>query len=329
MSAEILDMTAVPGLPERRQDGHKGTFGTVSVIGGSCAGGMVMLGAPVLAGRAALRAGCGLCRLVMPEPLLAAALSALPSATGVVLPVDETGAIVGHEAAAVVDGVLATSSAVVLGPGLGRGPGVEALVLRVIQQKTTPVVVDADALNAMAGIPEVWRDFHAPAVLTPHPGEFRRLAESMKITLDPVAKGTRPSAAESLAQRLGCVVVLKGAGTIVSDGARTWRCERGHPCLGTAGTGDVLGGLIGSLLAQHFDATRMLAAARLAQKSPALAGKVSGGWTPYDLARVGVEAHARAGELWAATHGPAGLLAGELADLLPGLLAGGAGGDQE
>src|SRR5262249_28502981 len=122
--------------------------------------------------------------------------------------------------------------------------------LRAVQQQECPVVVDADALNALAEIPELFRDFHARAILTPHPGEFRRLAAVFKITHDPTRDDSRPAAAESLAQKLGCILVLKGAGTIVSDGHRTWRCPAGHPCLATAGTGDVLSGIVAGLTAQ-------------------------------------------------------------------------------
>ena len=108
---------------------------------------------------------------------------------------------------------------------------------------------------------------------------------------------------------LGCIVVLKGAGTVVTNGQETWVCPWGHACLATAGTGDVLTGLIAGLLAQH------------AGGGP---GRGQGrGMSPLDLARIGVEAHARAGEAWAAGHGAqAGLLAEELADLLPGVLEG-------
>lgn len=314
---ETLDQSPLPKLPPRPLDGHKGTFGTVSIVGGSTSDGRMMIGAPALAGRGALRAGCGLCRLVMPQEILSAGLSLLPSATGFVLPTDDAGRIVPHEAAAVLDTVFAESKAVVVGPGMGLSPGAEAVVLRAVQQRTVPVVVDADGLTVMARIPDLWRDLHAPLVLTPHPGEFKRLADAMKITLDPVDRATRPAAATNLAQRLGCVVVLKGAGTVVSDGVRTWRCERGHPCMGTAGTGDVLAGVIASLLAQHFDSTRMLAAAKLASRSPALAASIKVGLTPFDLARIAVEAHARAGERWAERSTPAGLLAQELADLVP------------
>ncbi len=321
MTAEI-DTSELPRLPAREAVGHKGTFGTVAVIGGSCGSGTMMLGAPVLSARAAFRSGAGLVKLVMPEPLLVGGLAMLASATGIALPVDSGGEIVAHEAAGVVDRVLSQSSCVVVGPGLGRDQGlsrgVEATVLRVLQQDTLPVVVDADALNAMGRVPELWRDFHAPAILTPHPGEFRRLADSLALTLDATDRATRPSAAAELAQRLGCIVVLKGAGTIVSDGLRTWRCERGHACLGTAGTGDVLSGLIAGLVAQHYNPAHAAIATRLGGRMPAGAPAMM---SLYDLARIAVEVHARCGERWAEANAPAGLLACELTDLMPGELA--------
>lgn len=321
MTAE-LDTSSLPRLPARDGAGHKGTFGTVAVIGGSCGGGTMMLGAPVLSARGALRSGAGLVKLVMPEPLLTSGLSMLPSATGIVLPVDGGGEIVAHEAAGVVDRVLKQASCVVVGPGLGADQGlsrgVEATVLRVLQQDAVPVVVDADALNAMGRVPELWRDFHAPAILTPHPGEFRRLADSLGLTLDAIDKATRPSAAAELAQRLGCVVVLKGAGTIVSDGLRVWRCERGHACLGTAGTGDVLSGILGGLIAQHYNHAQSAMRAKLGSRMPAGAPPLL---SLYDLARIAVEVHARCGEAWAAANGQAGLLAPELTDLVPGQIA--------
>lgn len=294
-----LDSSPLPSLPKRDAAGHKGTFGTVVVIGGSIGRTNepplpLMLGAPVLAGRAALRSGVGLCKIVLPEPLAAAALTMLPSATAFAFPVEDSGAIIPHAASAVVDAALSGASSVVVGPGLGRTPGVESIVLRVLQQEETPVIVDADALNAMASIPDLFRDFRAPAILTPHPGEFARLAQALKISLDPVSRATRPDATAALAQRLGCIVVLKGEGTIVSNGVRTWRCERGHPCLATAGTGDVLAGLLGGLIAQHRKQIDL-----------------------FDLARIAVETHARAGERWANANANAGLLAQELADLIP------------
>lgn len=299
----------LPRLPARRHDGHKGDFGAVGVIGGCCAGEVRMIGAPALAARAALRSGCGLARLAMPEPIVSAGVVLCPSATGVALPVGEGGAILPHEAAERIDALVAQSQCLVIGPGLGRGEGPRAASLRSVMHQEVPVVVDADAINCLAEVPALARDFRAAAVLTPHPGEFSRLAGSLKIAHDPVNPTSRPDAARELARRVGCVVVLKGAGTVVSDGQRTWVCTRGHPCLATAGTGDVLAGLIAGLVAQF---------ARL----PKFKGDRDRG--PLDLfecAQVAVQAHAVAGERWAEHHGAeAGLLAADLADSLPAVL---------
>lgn len=259
-----------------------------------------MIGAPALAALGALRAGAGLARLVMPRPVLDAGLVLCPSATGWALPVDEHGDLVAHGAVEAFDRVRRESDAVVIGPGMGDGPGVEAVCLRAVQDEERPVIVDADAINALSRIPELARDLRASAVLTPHPGEFRRLAGVLSIREDPAEERARERAAGELARRLGCVVVLKGAGTVVSDGYRSWVCARGHACLATAGTGDVLAGVIGGLAAQWCR------------------GDEKGRMSLFDAARVGVEAHASAGEAWAAREGAsAGLLAMELAGLMP------------
>lgn len=303
----------LPRLPPRDPSGHKGTFGTVAVVGGCCTGGKAMLGAPALAALGALRAGAGLAKLVMPEPILPAALSICPSATGIVLPVGSEGCLLAGEAPGVLDRVVGDAHALVIGPGLGDDPAAKALCLRAVQQESIPVIVDADAINALASVPELFRDFRARAVLTPHPGEFRRLAVGLGISLDPTVPGSRPGAAEALAQRLGCIVVLKGAGTIVSDGHRTWTCQRGHACLGTAGTGDVLGGVIAALASQ-FSRDGDTGGPGPSRAGGPLPGRLS----LFDAARVGVQAHAVAGELWARRHASqAGLLASELAELIP------------
>ena len=323
-----------PRLPRRSADGHKGTFGTVAVIGGcttaESAGGSHMAGAPALVALGALRSGAGLAKLVCPVTVLPTAIGLAPSATGIVLPTDARGVIVAHEAAAVLDAVFAASDAVVIGPGLGgagesdapAATAVEAVSLRAVQQEEVPVVVDADALNALSRIPELSREFRAMAVLTPHPGEFRRLARALKIAHDPTDTAQRPLAAEALAQRLGCVVVLKGAGTVVSDGQRTWVCPHGHPCLATAGTGDVLSGVIAGLVAQWVRPPDPMLAKLPEQARRALGGASAGGGDPtldlFDAARAGVLVHALAGERWAAAHdASAGLLAAELAALVP------------
>jgi len=302
------DTSELPGLPARADASHKGTHGTVVVIGGHAGGegDRRMVGAPALAGTAALRAGAGLVQLAVPEPIAGHVLEVCPSATAVALPVDEAGELRAHASAGVLDSLIEDARAIVLGPGLGTGAGVEQVVYRVLRQATCPVVLDADGLNAAASMGLRGEDFAAPTVLTPHPGEFRRLAEPLNLRGDPTDDATRPGLCAALARALGCVCVLKGAGTVVSDGGRAWVCERGHPCLATGGTGDVLAGVIGGLLAQHAPA--FVVRGRTARGSVSV----------YDCARIGVEAHARAGEAWAREHdASAGLLAMELAGLVP------------
>jgi ADP-dependent NAD(P)H-hydrate dehydratase len=326
-------------LPVRDPAGHKGTFGTVAIVGGERNAQRIMIGAPALAARAALRAGAGLARLVCPDGVVLHAVSMCPSATGVPLPVNAAGEVIAHEAAEVIDGVLAECSCVAIGPGLGQSAGARALTLRILQQSRVPVVVDADAINVLASVPELSRDLRAACVLTPHPGEFRTLAGALNITQDPTHHETRGPAAEALAQRLGCIVVLKGRHSVVTNGHDTWVCDRGHPCLATGGTGDVLTGLLGGLLAiQHENNQRgaahtedsaidlrALARARLGSLAHLVPGapQAKGAkLSMMDAVRIGVHAHACAGELWALQmKAHAGLLAEELADLLPSVLA--------
>lgn len=307
-----MDSLELPRLPPRDSRGHKGTFGPVTIVGGFSGVESRMLGAPVLAARGAVRAGAGLARIAAPEPMISAMLLAAPFATGVPMVVDAHGEIVPHEASVVVDEAARTSRCLAIGPGLGVGDGPRAASLRAIQQDETPVIVDADALNNLADVPELVRDVRAPVVLTPHPGEFRRLAKSLNVTIDPRDDATRKAGAEQLAQRLGCIVVLKGAGTVVTDGQRTWVCQRGHACLATGGAGDVLTGVIAGLTAQ-FVAVRT---------HPRMPNDPSRPLDLFDAARLGVQAHAIAGERWAAKQAAqAGLLPDELADLIPPCLA--------
>lgn len=305
---------ALPTLPRRDPKGHKGTFGTVAVFGGHSSQKASMVGAPALAALGASRAGAGLVKLVMPRPILDSGILLAPGATGVGLVTDHDGDIIAHEASRTFDAVVASSDAIVVGPGLGHGIGVEALVLRAIQHESIPLILDADGLNALATIPEFTLDFRARAILTPHPGEFRRLAQPLAIAHDPVDPKSRPLAAVALAQRLGCIVVLKGSGTIVSDGHTTWTCQRGHSCLATGGTGDVLAGVIAGLAAQFARDSITESLLARGMQSPASKPELS----LFDLARLGVQAHAIAGETWAKSHhAEAGLVPTELATLIP------------
>lgn len=317
----MMPPSDLPRLPGRPREGHKGTFGTVAVIGGCCAGASRMVGAPALAASAALRTGAGLAKLLMPEPILTAGLTVCASATGIPLAVDsETGEIVAHHVAQTIDELLSREGADVLaiGPGMGTCEGAKAATLRVIQQEQVAAVIDADAINCLAAMPELFRDFHAAAVLTPHPGEFKRLCAGLGLKGELGLAQSREGACEQMAQRLGRVVVLKGAGTVVSDGQRTWTCPSGHPALATAGTGDVLSGILAGLIAQFCEGPRMMHVRARAPAMPINAGRPL---DLFDAARIGVWSHGAAGQQWAESrHASGGLLATELAELVPAVL---------
>ena len=278
----MRNVQEVPRPPDRPDDAHKGTFGTVIVVGG-CA---TMIGAPALAGGAALRGGAGLVKIASRSEVIHPALTIEPEATGIVLP-DDLGQldVVLNRADPLKKAVLA------VGPGLGCEAWAGELAA-MLWRSLRPAVVDADALNLLA-----MQDQHQPAdahairVMTPHPGEFVRLAKPVGITLDPVDPRTRPEAATRLADIYQAVVVLKGAGTIVSDGDQLYVNTTGNPALATAGTGDVLTGLLASLLAQ--------------------------GMEPFDAAVLGVYLHGLAGDFWQNQYGSSGLTAGDLVRLLP------------
>lgn len=280
-----------------------------------------MVGAPALTATAALRSGAGLAKLLMPEPILTAGLTICASATGTPLAVDsETGEIAAHHAARTIDELLAHKNANVLaiGSGMGISDGAKAATLRVIQQEQVAAVIDADALNCLAATPDLFRDFHAAAVLTPHPGEFKRLCAGLGLKGDLGLVQSRERACEQLAQRLGRIVVLKGSGTIVSDGLRTWTCPSGHPALATGGTGDVLSGVIAGLIAQFCPTPQAML---MRTKAPAMPADPLRPLDLYDAARIAVWVHGAAGEQWAASHhASGGLLAMEVAEAVPGIL---------
>lgn len=307
MTYEHIDrIDELPPLPERPRDGHKGTFGTVGIVGG-CAGmhrgggidgvGTTMIGAPALCAMGAVRSGCGLVKIAAPEPILAHVLTLAPFATGFGLVVGADNAVIAAHGAVVIDELVRTSDAIVAGIGMGTGHETGQIVLRLVNQEDTPVVIDADGLNALAAMPDFVRDIRASLVLTPHPGEAQRLLSSLSISADPKGdQAARINACARLARRIGCIVVLKGMGTVVSDGHRAWVCDHGSPAMGVGGTGDVLAGAIGSIIAQtrHDNRFDLLTAAAIA-----------------------VQAHALAGERWASNHhASAGMIATELADAM-------------
>lgn len=299
---ELQEITGIPECPLRPPDGHKGTFGTVLVVGGSGTEHR-MLGGPCLAAMGALRSGCGLAVLAVPERLLNAALTVVPEATGFALSCEADGSLL-SSASADLDRILSEAKphALAIGPGLGLGSGVDKLVASACQREDIPRVLDADALNSMAasGITQL----RGPVVLTPHPGEWNTLARALGVDGDSIDDLQRPQAAAKLAKRLDAgggpvIVVLKGARTVVSDGERFWRSDAAESVLAVGGSGDVLCGVVAGLLAQCHPR----------QGEAARADRLDA----FDIACLAVALHARAGELHASSRGDSGMLARELA----------------
>lgn len=271
--SELIEVSALPDLPWRDPAGHKGTFGTVVVVGG-CA---MMIGAPALTATAALRSGAGLVKIVAEPSLITAILTIQPSATG----------MSGDE----LDRLEASGRQVLaVGPGMGQD---DAAVRRVagLWRSSHPMVLDADGLNCRAKLGRLEAPAGVARVVTPHPGEYRRLAKALAVEGDPVDPERRPEAAAGLARALGAVVVLKGRHTVVCDGQRCYTNATGNPALATAGSGDVLTGLIAALMAQGLE--------------------------PFSAAALATHLHGDAADAWAAAHGPSGLTAMDLAGELP------------
>jgi NAD(P)H-hydrate epimerase len=274
-------------LPRRPRSGHKGTFGHVLVIAGSCG----KSGAALLAAEGAGRAGSGLITLAGPAALQPVLEGHVREAMTGALPDDPAGTMAlgdGGALKALLDG----RTAVVCGPGLGLSAGTRELVAAVVRQCPVPLVLDADALNVVAGT-ALLRERPAPTILTPHPGEMARLAGSDARAV----QADRLGIARKVAREVGAIVVLKGARTVIAapDG-RTAIAPVGNPGLGSGGTGDVLAGVIGGLLAQ--------------------------GVAPYEAAAFGVFAHGTAADGVAAERGEVGLLARDVLAALPPAIAG-------
>lgn len=289
----MIEALAPMSLPSRPDGGHKGTFGTIVVVGGQCGRGSVMLGSPVLAALGALRCGAGRVVLAMPEPLLNQALSLVPSATGCSLQVDDDGVIDAASAIPRLAAVVEDVQAIAVGPGLGRDEAARDVVASLLAGEGAPLVVDADGLNAIADRPSMLTQSRRLCVFTPHPGEYSRLAAALGLPSYSPDEASRGQAAASLARCVAGVAALKGPGTVVSDGERNWTCASGSVVLAVPGSGDVLTGVVASLLGQHRSAD------------------------PAALVALAVRLHARAGLQWQERHGDAGMLATELADELP------------
>jgi NAD(P)H-hydrate epimerase len=271
-----------PPIPERPLSGHKGLFGRVLIVGGNDE----MLGAPVLAGTAALRMGAGLVQIAVPKSIVAAALSITPELIALGLGKSPGSSELRDAAAA--------AKAIVIGPGLGKSSAAHDRLMKLVRLKT-PMLVDADGLNMLAAGKRWPTFFKSHAVLTPHPGEMKRLGKLIGRKEVPTDDDGRIDIAIEAAKAFGQVIVLKGDRTVVTDGERVYLNRTGDSSLSKAGTGDVLSGIIGSLMAQ--------------------------GEERFDAACIGVHVHGRAGEIAGERMGRRCVLARDVIDSLSAALA--------
>ncbi len=270
-----------PRLPKRPADSHKGMYGHVLVI----AGGRGMAGAAALVGAAALRSGSGLVRIASPGEVQPTVAQYEPSYMTYPLAQDDEGFIDFHPARAALERLAKPATVLAVGPGLGQAEGIKALVRWVVDSVEVPTVLDADALNALVGDFDVSQSKRT-LVITPHPGEFARLVG--KTTAE--VQADREALAANFAREHKVVVVLKGTGTIVTDGERVYVNTTGNPGMATGGAGDVLTGVT---------------AAMLAQKLP-----------PFEAACLATYAHGLAGDIARDQNGEVGLIAGDIVDAL-------------
>jgi len=275
-------VSSIPRLKPRAKDAHKGDFGKVCIIAGSIG----MSGAAAIAGRAALRAGAGLVRVATPESVLPIVASIEPAFTTISLAEDSRGRISARAVNAILDAV-SENDAAAFGPGIGVSGELRSVLEELIAQQDLPLVIDADGLNNLSGITDWPGRVKAKLVLTPHPGEMKRLWDGVFRKQMPAE---RQEQAGELAEQTRTVVVLKGAGTVVTDGHEVYVNKTGNPGMATAGSGDVLTGVITALIGQ--------------------------GMSNLDAAVLGVYIHGLAGDIAAEKTGQVSLIASDIIESL-------------
>ena len=267
-------------LPRRKIDGHKGDFGKLLIVGGAVG----YTGAPYLTALAAVRSGCGLVYLGVPESIWAVeaakCISAMP------FPLPEKNGLLSYKALQIIEEKLTACHVLALGPGMGRSEQCTRLVCELLRRTELPVVLDADGINALQGHIDILDARRGRiTILTPHDGEFARIGGDL-------AQGDRVKAARDFAVAHGCVLVLKGHRTVIaSPEGNVLVNTTGNSGLAKGGSGDVLTGIIASLLAQ--------------------------GATAMQAAAAGVWIHGRAGDLTAARLTAYGMTPGDIAAALP------------
>ena len=280
---EILELnheTVLSILPKRQCDTHKGDFGKVLLLCGSVG----YTGAAALAAMGALRSGAGLVFLGVPESIYA--IEAIKLTEPIVFPLEDENGKMGMDAIPEILNRLPNMDAVLIGCGLGQSEGTFAVVKAVLEKAECPVVLDADGINVLAQHKDILRERHFPTILTPHAGEFARL--------QPQAGQDRVASAVEFAREYGCILLLKGHNTVITDGDECYVNRTGNPGMAVGGSGDVLSGIIVSLLGQGIE--------------------------PLKAASCGAWLHGAAGDICAERIGQYGMLPSDMQEVLPQLL---------
>jgi ADP-dependent NAD(P)H-hydrate dehydratase len=276
-------ITAVPHLAPRKADSHKGDFGNVLMIAGSVG----MAGAAALTGSACLRSGAGLVRVATARSCLATIAAIEPCYTTIPLAEDSSGRISTEAMGTILDAV-AENDVVAFGPGVGQSHALRSIVERLIGLKDVPLVIDADGLGNLSRLRDWPAGVKARLVFTPHPGEMKRLWAS--VIRDAMPEDREATVTEFVRQ-VPCTLLLKGTGTLVTDGQGLYVNATGNPGMATAGSGDVLTGIIAALIGQ--------------------------GLSPFDAAVLGAYLHGLAGDIAAQQLGQVSLMSRDLIAFLP------------
>ncbi|MFA5292876.1 MAG: NAD(P)H-hydrate dehydratase [Phycisphaerae bacterium] len=273
----------IPKIKPRAIDTHKGDFGKVCIIAGSVG----FSGAAAIAGKSALRSGAGLVRVAVPQSILPIVAAIEPCYTTISLAEDSSGKI-GAKAIDAVLKAVEENDIVAFGPGVGVANGVKAVLENLLRLEGLRLLIDADGLNNLAALKN-WPDINkANLILTPHPGEMKRLWDGLLRKPEPVDRG---AVAAEFAKAAKAVVVLKGHETVVADAEKIYVNTTGNPGMATAGAGDVLTGIIAAMCGQGFD--------------------------NFDASVSGVYVHGLAGDLAAEEKCQISLIATDIMDYLP------------
>lgn len=267
-------------LPDRDPWAHKGCFGKILLLCGS----LGFTGAAALAARGALRSGAGLVYLGVPESIYA--IEAMKLDEPIVFPLTDAAGKLSGDAIPEIMKYLPRMDAILIGPGMGQNESVLKVVKTVLENFHGPVVVDADGINVLSAHTDLLRGRAFPTIVTPHDVEFTRLGGNISVD--------RVESAAALAIDLGCIVLLKGHETVITDGKVCYTNKTGNPGMAVGGSGDVLAGIIVSLLGQ--------------------------GISPLEAAACGAWLHGAAGDLCAEKLGQYGMLPSDMVEALPRLM---------